>query len=95
MSLVKHAGQVATPIAPGPAQALTQELGVVLESSLDFTFWVILHVRLPAVGHHPPRDKIIVISIELILPEPPFLVCEAARELLILQDVCTVSGCSP
>jgi len=87
---MEQAGQVTPPIASCPAKALVQELSVVLQCGLDFAFWVVLHVCLPTMRNHPAGDEVVIISIELILAKPPFLVREAARELFGLQDVRTV-----
>jgi hypothetical protein len=84
---MKQARQVASPVAPGPAKALVQELPIVLERGLDFALGMVLHVRLPAVGDHPAGDEVVVVRVELILTEPPFLVGEASGELFVLQDV--------
>ena len=87
---MEQAGQVAPPVASCPAKTLVQELSIVFQCCLDFAFWVVLHVCLPTMGNHPAGDEIVIIGIELILTEPPFLVCEAACELFILQDVRTI-----
>ena len=61
--LMKQTGQIASPIAPGPPQALAQELGIVFKRRLDLALWVVLHVRLPTMGHHPAGDEVVIISI--------------------------------
>src|SRR2546423_2846903 len=90
MPFVEQAGQIASPITPCQPKALVQKFWVVFQCRLNFALWVVLHIRLPAVRHHPASDEIVVISVELILAEPPFLVGKALCELLVLQDVRTV-----
>ena len=94
MPLVEQARQVTSPIAPCPSKALVQELSIVLQCCLDFAFRMVLHIRLPTMRNHPAGDEIVVIRVELILAEPPFLIGEASCELLILQNVRTIGDCT-
>ena len=87
---VEHAGQIAAPVAAGPAGTLLEELDVVFEGGLDFGFRVVLDVGLPAMRDHPARDKVVVVGIEVVLAKPPFLVGEAVGEDGILQDLSAI-----
>lgn len=84
MALGKHAGQIASPIASRPSSALLEEFRVVLKSGLDFDFWMILNISLPAVRDHPTGDKVIIIRIELVFAKPPLLISEIVGENFVL-----------
>src|SRR5271154_2850140 len=90
MLLHKHAAKVASPVAACPAQTLLQKFRVVLKCGLHLTLRMILHVSLLAMRDHPASDKVIIIGIELVLPEPPLFVSEATGEGFILQYLCTI-----
>ncbi|EFE37102.1 uncharacterized protein ARB_04630 [Trichophyton benhamiae CBS 112371] len=85
--LLDEGGEVAAPVAAGPADALLEELRVVLERRLDLGLRVVLEVGLPAVGDHPAREEVVVVGVELVAAEPPLLVGEAQGELAVLQDL--------
>lgn len=86
MSLHKHAGQIAAPIAPGPPDALLEKVCVVGQRSLDFDLWMVLHVGFPAVRHHPAGDEVVIVRIELVLAEPPPFIGEGVGKCRILED---------
>lgn len=56
---------------------------------------MILDVRFPAMGDHPPGDEIVVIRVQLIFPEPPFLVGEGMGEAVILQNLGAIGHRAP
>ena len=82
----KHTGKIAPPIAACPPQTLLQELWVVFQGGKDFALRVILHVRLVVMRDQPAGQEIVVVSIELVLAEPPLFICEAISEFDVLQD---------
>lgn len=87
VSFTEQAGDIAAPVAPSPAEALLQKLGVVLKSRLHFTLWMILHVVLPSMRQQPAGNEIVIVGIQLVLAaETPPLIREAARESWVLQD---------
>ena len=94
MLFVKHAGQVASPIAPRPAHALLQVLGIVLQDGLHLAFRVVLHVCLPAVRKHPSGDEIVVVCIESIFAKPPGLVGEVVGEIVVAENFAAVRHCA-
>ena len=80
VALAKQARPVAPPVRAGPASALQQELGAILEGCFHHALGLILNPRLPSVAHKPPRDKIIVICIHDVLP--PHFRLETLEELM-------------
>lgn len=90
MLFIKHARQVAPPIAPRPPCALFQELRVVLQRRQDLCLWVVLDIRLPAVRHHPARYEVVVVRVQLILAKPPALIGECVRKAHVLEDLAAV-----
>ena len=88
----EHAGNIASPITACPPQALLEELWVIFQSSKHFTFRMILHVCLVMVRNHPPGQEIVVVCVELVLTEPPFLVGKAIGEFDVLEDAGAVSA---
>ncbi len=67
MSLSEQARVVASPITASPSGALIQEFDIILQGGLDLAFLVVLNPSLPPVRDEPPSNKIIIISVELIL----------------------------
>lgn len=88
--LLYQSRQVTAPVAARPSYTLLQELGVVFEGRLDFSFGMVLEVGLPAVSDHPSREKIIVVGVQFVASKPPLLVGESQSELSILQYFGTV-----
>lgn len=87
LTLDKQAREVASPVTSSPSQTLLQELGVVFESGLNLTVWMVLHVYLPIVIDQPSCDEIVVVGVELVLAKPPLLIGEAACESWIFDDL--------
>ena len=85
--LMKHTGQIASPVAAGPSSTLLQEDLVVLERGLDFGLGMVLHPGLPAMRHHPASDEVVVVGIQLVLAKPPLFVGEPMGENLVLHDM--------
>jgi len=88
MLLHKHTGQIASPIASDPSEALAQIFRAVFERRLDFGLLVILHGDLVAMSIHPSSDEIVVVSIQLT--GSPLLVCEPVSEFFRLQDITAI-----
>ena len=88
MLLHKHTGQIASPIASDPSEALAQIFRAVFERRLDFGLLVILHGDLVAMSIHPSSDEVIIVSVQLT--SSPLLVCEAVSEFFRLQDITAV-----
>lgn len=65
MSLSDKAGEVASPIATGPARTLIQKLDIVLKGRLDLTLFVVLNPGFPLVRDQPPSHKVVIVGIEL------------------------------
>lgn len=61
----KQTGIVAPPVASGPSGALIQELDIVFQGGLNLTFPVVLNPGCPFIRYQPPRNKIVIISVEL------------------------------
>lgn len=87
MLFVKHTGQVTAPVASRPSCTLLQEFGVVFQCSLNLGFWVVLHEGFPAMRHHPTGNEVVIVCIQLVFAEPPFLVGEGTGEHLILENL--------
>jgi hypothetical protein len=87
----KHAREITSPVASCPSQALLEEFWIVFQGRKHLTLGMVLHVRFVLVRHHPPRQKIVVVRVELVLAKPPLLIGELVRELDVLQDACAVS----
>lgn len=94
MTIAEHARHVAPPIAPSPPETLSQEFRIVLQGRLDLRFLVILIPNPLPVRNQPPRDKIIVICVELISTKP-FLVRKALNKCRIFQDTGPVCNGPP
>ncbi len=86
MTFGEKAGHIASPITACPTQALCQEFWIVFEGSQNLTMWVVLHVGLVTMRHHPPCEKVVIIGVQLVLAKPPFLVGETIGEVDILKD---------
>lgn len=87
MLFVKHAGQVTAPVASRPSCTLFQELRVVFQRSLDLGFRVVLHEGFPAMRHHPTGNEVVIVRIQLVFAEPPFLIGEGIGEHFILENL--------
>lgn len=84
MSFNEQTGVVTSPVATSPARTLIEKLDVVLKSGLDLALGVVLDPCFPSIRNQPPRDKVVIISVELVLT--PSLSLEAIQEQGILQD---------
>lgn len=87
MTLAKHAGQIAAPIASRPSSALLEEDRVILQRSLDLDLGVVLDVGFPTVRNHPASNEVVVVGIELVLAKPPFFVSKGVGEAVVLQNL--------
>lgn len=89
MTFREHRLEIASPVTANPAKALADVLGAVLERGLNLGFFVVLHTDLPVVEVEPPRNEVIVISVQLTCS--PSFVGEIMRECILLQDAASVS----
>jgi hypothetical protein len=85
MSFDDKAGPIAPPVTACPASTLIEKFVVTLQGGLDLAFGVVLNPGLPLVGDQPSRDKVIIVSIELV--GEPTLSLETIHEQGALQDL--------
>lgn len=85
MPLHEQTRVVASPVATSPARTLIEELDVVLKSSLNLALRIVLDPGLPSFGNQPAGNKVVIVSIELILA--PTLSFEAIQEQGALKNL--------
>lgn len=92
MLLANETGPVASPVAARPTSALIKELGAIFESCLNLALAVVLDPCLPLMAYKPACDKVVVVGVEN--PFSPFLILEAVKEVVALQNFRSVSACA-
>lgn len=92
-SLSHETRVVAPPVTARPSTALIQKLLVVLQRRLNLTLSVVLNPCPPSAVDQPARDKVVVISVQLILTPP--LCPEPIKEQRTLEDFGTESTSTP
>lgn len=75
---------VTSPVASSPSQTLLQKHAIVFKCGLKLALLIILDPCLPLVRNEPAGDKVVIISIELILA--PMLILESNLKSRFLKD---------
>lgn len=94
MSLHEQTAEIRPPSIPSPPEDLFQEPPIGLHRREQLDLLTTLHIRAPPMAHHPPRQKLIVPRIELILSQP-VVMREAVEEIGVFEDDGPVRGGAP
>lgn len=92
ISLINQRCPVTPPITSRPPQTLLQKVRIILQRRLNLTLLVVLDPRLVLMRNQPPRHKVVVIRVQLVLPPP--LRLEAVQEQRILQNLGAKGTCA-
>lgn len=82
---------ITPPRIPRPPQHLLQKPPIRLHSTQQLRLLTNLHVRAPPMTDHPPRQKLIISTVQMVLPQP-IIVREPVKELGILEDDGAIGG---
>ena len=91
MPLHEQTSHVRSPRIPRPPQHLLQEPPVGFHGTKQLGLRATLHIRVPSVTDHPPRQELVVSRVELVLAQP-VVMCEAVQEFGILENDGAVGG---
>lgn len=91
MSLHEQTPQITPPRIPRPPQHLLQKPPIRFHRTQQLRLLTNLHIRVPPMSDHPPRQKLVVSAVQVILPQP-IVVREPVQELRILEDDGAIGG---
>ena len=75
--------EITPPITPCPSNTLFQVLWIRFEGGLNLALLVALDVNLPFVLHKPPRDEVVIVTIETVFAPAERFVDEFGKETLV------------